>query len=29
MSVKAIGMVFDLYPNSGGEMIVTLALSDH
>lgn len=29
MSVKVMGMVFDRYPNGGGEMILALALADH
>jgi len=29
MSVKVMGMVFERYPNGGGEMILALALADH
>lgn len=29
MSVKVMGMVFDRYPNGGGEMLLALALADH
>lgn len=29
MSVKVMSMVFDRYPNGGGEMILALALADH